>query len=323
MEWSERSSRFPLLGWDDLEDAPPPRWLIDGHILSGGVGTLTGSSGSYKTFLALSMALSVATATPWFGASIGEPGVVVYVAAEGSRAAIRVRVEAWIDEHGHAHPGSFLLTPAPVNLWRRDDVDEFVTAIAPFRPRLICFDTLARCMAGADENSARDMGMVVENVGRIQRATDAAVLLVHHTGHDNKGRERGSSALRAAMDTAIQVKHEAGTVTAVCTKQKESEPFATQRWRPTPARDSLVLRRADSGPATSEERRQFQTLQVLREAQEPIAKTNLQKRVGGNAGANRRLWEAMVLDPDTPVTRDERGRLVYGFDRLGGVTSND
>ena len=47
-------------------------------------------------------------------------------------------------------------------------------------PKLIIFDTLARCMVGGDENSPLDMGRAVAAADRVRVETGAAVLLVHH-----------------------------------------------------------------------------------------------------------------------------------------------
>lgn len=80
-------------------------------------------------------------------------------------------------------------------------------------------DTLARHMDG-DENSAKDMGNLVSGISRLQSVfPGSVVLLVHHTGNNNKDRSRGSSALKAAMDFEICVKR--GNISF--TKMKDAE----------------------------------------------------------------------------------------------------
>jgi len=90
-------------------------------------------------------------------------------------------------------------------------------------PALIVLDTLARNFGDGDENSARDMGLFVQNLDEHLRTKfDTAVLLVHHTGHAEQTRGRGSSALNAALDTSYLIaKDQTGIVRMSCTKAKE------------------------------------------------------------------------------------------------------
>lgn len=103
----------------------------------------------------------------------------------------------------------------------------------PNPPVAIAVDTLARCMAGGDENSAKDMSLFVQSCDRLRAETRAAVLVVHHSGKADKSAERGSSALRGAADTMIELALETeGGLKVKCSKQKEDAPF-----------EDLVLRR--------------------------------------------------------------------------------
>ena len=95
------------------------------------------------------------------------------------------------------------------------------------QPGLVVIDTLARSFVGGDENSATDMGELVDAVQRIQTEVKCAVILVHHTGKKGgpQTQERGSSALRGAMDTMVRVGMSKRVVTISCDKQKDAEPF--------------------------------------------------------------------------------------------------
>jgi RecA-family ATPase len=50
-----------------------------------------------------------------------------------------------------------------------------------------------------DENSAKDMGRLIDQVEWLKKNLGAAALIIHHTGKDGL-RERGSSVLRAVAD---------------------------------------------------------------------------------------------------------------------------
>src|SRR6056297_1348410 len=84
-------------------------------------------------------------------------------------------------------------------------------------------------MAG-DENATKDMGAFIACCDQIRAAYGCTVALVHHTGHGDKSRARGSSVLHGAIDTTYHVtKDPAGIVTIECTRMKDGpmpDPFA-------------------------------------------------------------------------------------------------
>ena len=109
----------------------------------------------------------------------------------------------------------------------------FLKHAAPLKPVLIVFDTLSRCFIGGDENSASDMGMAMAACDDLRARTKALVALLHHTKKDGTV-ERGSSALRGAVDTILTLEEddEQGLLTLTCERQKDAEafePFQIQR----------------------------------------------------------------------------------------------
>jgi RecA-family ATPase len=70
---------------------------------------------------------------------------------------------------------------------------------------LVVIDTLARAMAGGNENASEDMGAFVRNVDRVRSATSAHTMIVHHSGKNKAAGARGHSSLRAATDTEIEI----------------------------------------------------------------------------------------------------------------------
>jgi RecA-family ATPase len=104
------------------------------------------------------------------------------------------------------------------------EVIDFVREISWLQPSLVIIDTLARCMIGGDENSARDMGLFVEACSRVQK-TGAAVMVIHHTGKNSATGPRGSSALFGAADTIIELSNDDGLIQLRCEKSKDAKPF--------------------------------------------------------------------------------------------------
>lgn len=96
-------------------------------------------------------------------------------------------------------------------------------------PAAVVIDTLHRNMGDGDENSAGDIATFLGNIDKLIRGPlDCAVLIVHHSGHMDKSRSRGSSAIRAALDGEFCLRfggeQEHGIRLLTATKMKDSEP---------------------------------------------------------------------------------------------------
>jgi AAA domain len=90
--------------------------------------------------------------------------------------------------------------------------------------RIVVVDTLARAMAGGNENASEDMGALVANSDIIRDQSGACVLYVHHCGKDAARGSRGHSSLKAATDTEIEVTRGADQVSiARVTRQRDME----------------------------------------------------------------------------------------------------
>jgi hypothetical protein len=189
-----------VLSRDQLRSLPEPEPLIEGVLDRRTTALLSGYWGSYKSFIALDLMLCVATGKSWQGRKVHHAGPVLYVAAEGAYG-LDSRVHAWETAWGHK-ADQIEVYPDPVNLLHRDQVDALVGYVTERQHVMVTLDTIARCMVGGEENSAKDMGLVVDALDRIKRATDGGVALgVAHAGITDRGRTRGSSALEAGVDT--------------------------------------------------------------------------------------------------------------------------
>jgi hypothetical protein len=95
----------------------------------------------------------------------------------------------------------FLLQP--FNLTEANDVADLARLCPP--GCVIIIDTLNRAAPGFDENSSKDMGIVIDRAKQLQAATGGLVVLIAHTGKDVTKGLRGHSSLFAAIDAAILV----------------------------------------------------------------------------------------------------------------------
>jgi hypothetical protein len=195
-----------LLTRSALLELPDPQPLIDNVLDQGTVALLYGKWGSGKSFIAQDWAASVATGRPWQGRDT-RARRVLYIAAEGAYG-LKGRLAAWESGwHRQINDGTLDILPHPVNLTRAVDADNLGALIAWNGYGLVALDTLARCMVGADENSAKDCGLVVDVLHRLREQTPdgrGVILGVHHTGKDGKT-FRGSSVFEAGADTVYSV----------------------------------------------------------------------------------------------------------------------
>jgi hypothetical protein len=211
-----------LLNRSALRTLPDPEPLIDNVLDQGTVALLYGKWGTFKSFIALDWAASVATGRSWQG----RPTVqrrVLYVAAEGAFG-FKARMDAW-EQGWHTTVGDDQLEilPRAVNLTNAADVAELEALIRWNGYGLVVVDTLSRCMVGGDENSAQDCGLVVDRLTRLRECTPGCrgvVTGVHHTGKDGKT-FRGSSVFEAGADTVYAVSTDGGVITLDREKRKD------------------------------------------------------------------------------------------------------
>ena len=211
---SEIESR--LMPLSSIEPVLSLNHLVKGWMSRKGLSMLYGPSNAGKTFVALDIAMHVAAGRPWRGCRINGGGVL-YIAAEGG-AGVLNRLAGFKREFPEMASAPFTLLPIGLDLHGEGDALAVCEVIPDEAPALIVVDTLARSMGVGDENTAKDAAMFVRNCDLIREATGAHVMVVHHTGKDEDRGARGSSALRAAVDTEISVTSE-GEI--ICKKQRD------------------------------------------------------------------------------------------------------
>ena len=200
----------------ELVSTPAPiEYFIDGFIQKGATHMLFGDPGCKKTFAAIDIGLSIACEEidSWCYMKI-EHGPVIYLAGEGANG-LRKRCKTWLMKH-NVTPESIPFTVIDECFHLNDDknpdysIENTIDNIRAIyeHPALIIVDTLHRFYEGS-ENDSQDMGKYIYACEQLTRAFNCGTLTIHHTGNaqENKGRARGSSSFRGAID--IEIKAEA------------------------------------------------------------------------------------------------------------------
>ena len=198
-------TRFKLLGLNQLSQLPPNEWVVKGVLPTLGLASIYGPSGSGKTFLVLDLLMAITTKLDWFGFKVKNVPVI-YVGLEG-KAGITRRVEAWVSKNKVLLPSNFKVILDNFDLLARNQIEELADEIklAGMTSGVIVIDTLNQASPGADENSSKDMGVIINHLKMLQELTASLVLIVHHTGKNTAAGLRGHSSLKAALDTNIEV----------------------------------------------------------------------------------------------------------------------
>ena len=212
-----------LLDAASLDNMPTLEPLVGDLLHLDSLARVVGPSGHMKSFMVIDFAAHVGTGMKWHGHHVKQ-GTVVYLVAEGSRG-IRKRVRAWEKHHG-IKMTDVLFLPRPVQAMS-PEWDILIEAMRRLEPAMIVIDTQARVSVGVEENSAKELGLVVDRMEQLRAATGACVLVIHHTGHVGE-HGRGSSSAKGALQSELHVSKKGDraaniVITLKTGKQKDDE----------------------------------------------------------------------------------------------------
>lgn len=239
---------FPVVRPCDLRTSATSTtpWLIDHLWTAQAVGIIGGSPKSYKTWMALEMAVAVASGSPCLSAfAVSSPGPVLLYAAEDSESALRLRLESLAQHHRLqlAYLDIRVITADSLRLDRIPDQERLEATLMLHRPVLLILDPLVRLHA-IDENAAGEIAALLGYLRVLQRKTNSAIALVHHArkqvpAHGGAGYSlRGSSDLYAWVDSFLYLRRHHGQL------MLSAEHRSASGTGPLP----LELANAESGP---------------------------------------------------------------------------
>ena len=207
---------------------PVATYRVKGIFPDVGLGAIYGSSGSGKSFLSLELGACINQGVEFFGIKT-QPCEVTVVCLEGE-GGLQRRIQAWEAAHGKPMPLGVKFIIQPFEMMRVEQVELLIQALSKWG--VVFIDTLNRAAPAADENSSKDMGLILEAAKRISSDTEGLVIVVHHTGKDASRGMRGHSSLFAALDGAIEVNRDAsGNRSWSVAKSKDGEDGKEVKFR--------------------------------------------------------------------------------------------
>jgi hypothetical protein len=201
----------------ELEAQPEEqRWLIEGLWSAEAVGIVGGEPKCCKSFLALDMAVAVASGTPCLRRFPAvRRGRVLLFAAEDSLAVVRQRlvgIAAATNTALDALDIHVILAPV-VRLDVELDRTRLEDTVRALRPVLLVLDPFVR-LHRVDENASAEVAPLLDYLRGLQRRYKVSVVLVHHArkggSHLRAGQAlRGSSELHAWGDSNLYLRRNA------------------------------------------------------------------------------------------------------------------
>jgi len=236
---------LPVVRAADLEETcDHHRWLIDSLWARAAVGILGGAPKCCKSWLALDIALSVASGTPCLDVfHVGDPGGVLLYMAEDGAAVVKARLLGLCQHRGTTLedlPIDVITAPV-VRIDRDRDQARLLETVRQRAPRLLVLDPFVR-LHRVDENDAGQVSALLGYLRSLQRELDVAVLVVHHARKNGNGGSQAGQSLRGSGDL-----HAWGDSNLYLRKQRDALTLTIEH-RASPAPEPLTLRLADGEP---------------------------------------------------------------------------
>jgi hypothetical protein len=294
-------------------NGPQTQWLVEELWTEQAVGILGGEPKCCKSFLALDVAVSVASGAACLRQfPVQRSGPVLLFPAEDSLAVVRQRLEgiAAAAQVPFASLPVQVITAPSLRLDTATDRQRLSHTVAQQRPVLLILDPLIR-LHRVDENDATQIAALLSFLRELQRKFQVAVMVVHHARKDSQSSRpgqalRGSSELHGWGDSNLYL------------RRKGSQLTLSTEHRAAPSQDHIPLQLTESGSVVAlkvVERSSVQpeapptptqrVRQALAQLQEPILVQQLQKLCGIRTA---KICSALAeLSNNGEVAHDARG----------------
>lgn len=195
--------RLPFARIADVEKLPATeRWLVDGFLMGSSITVLASTRKAGKTWVALALAVGVASGTPALGRfHVPTPGPVLLFPAEDDPRAIRERIESLClgADVSMGELPIHIITADQLRLDQESDREKLEELLEHLRPKLLVLDPLVRLHSGAESYSGH-VAELFRFLRSLQRRFEVAILLTHHVAKNRSGSTQPGAAMRGSSD---------------------------------------------------------------------------------------------------------------------------
>lgn len=223
---------LPVARAADLDPRPPEqRWLIEDLWSDEAVGIVGGEPKCCKSFLALDIAVAVASGAPCLRRfPVARTGRVLLFAAEDALGVVRHRLDGICAaaEVDLAALDLDVITAPTLRIDTDDDRRRLADTVAALRPTLLVLDPFVR-LHRVDENVCSEVAPLLAYLRDLQRRFALAIVVVHHArkgaGRARAGQAlRGSSEFHAWLDSALYMRRHDDELTLTIEHRAASAP---------------------------------------------------------------------------------------------------
>lgn len=301
---------LPVLRAAELQQTvSQQQWLIETLWTQCGVGLVGGTPKSLKTWLALELAVSVASGTACLGRfAVQRKGFALIYLAEDQPCDVRQRLQHLCQYRDVAMQqlDVLVITEPTLRLDNQCDIERLDATLAAYKPTLLLLDPFVR-LHRANENDAQEVARILASLRQLQRQHHCAVVVVHHTRKNHRCSQhgqalRGSGDFHAWADSALYLNHTSNGMLQLNIEHRSAaapEPLYL-RLVGQPPHPAIV--QPDDSPQSSVEQR---VLQSLQHSQTPMRRTALRQLLTIN---NQRLGQALEsLEKAGSIERTDLG----------------
>lgn len=225
---AQQGPRFPVKRLGKIHRDPQTKWVVGNILPADIVGEVVAPSTAGKSLFIMDLGAHVAMGWKWCGRFV-EQGAVVLLVGEGENG-LGKRRQAWEIVHGISLDDApiFYIDAVP-NLLTNKDVQALINTLVLIHHkmpvRMVVVDTKSQHTSGQPEDDNAITAAFIRNMIEFRKATGAAVLYTHHTGHSNQERGRGASSGFANVDLSILMQPNERGVAIKSMKAKDWMPF--------------------------------------------------------------------------------------------------
>lgn len=283
---------------------PPLEFCVDG-LVTEGLALLAGKPKMGKSWMAIDIAMAVATGSHALGERACIKGTTLYCALEDNQRRLQRRMRH-VYGNDTKWPTNFYFA---TRLNHLDDggLEELEEWIEEHDPSLVIIDTLVSVRSKARRETGYDMDYAtLAPLQKLAADTNTAIIVVHHLrkmhGDDPLDMVSGTTGLTGAVDTVLVLRRESFG-TALYGRGREIEEFdialqlVNGRWQ--------VLGNTEQ-VKTSDERKAI--IDVLAKSDKPMGPKAIAEELERPPENIRQLLSSMVIDGD--VQTKARGQYI-------------